>query len=118
VHAFLPTLELAVPLDHDRPLVPSVPTLVDPRRNSTLVLTLAVAGLGRTIVERVFLSLCLVDATYSAAEGEQDHIGSLRVAGGEIAYTIEHRADPVSAIGETPSANTRRIVSLRMKDER
>jgi len=118
VHALLPIMELAVPLDHDRPRPPSVSTLVDPRRNSTLILTLAVAALGRTIVERVFLSLCLVDATYSAAEGEQDHTGSLRVAGGEITYTIEHRTDPVRAVGEPTASATRRIVSLRMKGER
>lgn len=117
VHAFHPIMELAVPLDHDRPPVPGVPTISDPRRNSTLILTLTVAALGRTIVERAFLSLCLVDATYSAAEGEHDHTGSLRVAGGVITYTIQHRADPVCASGEMQATTSRRIVSLRMKGE-
>ena len=118
VHASLLIMELAVPLDHECPPLPCVSSIPDPRRDSTLILTLAVAALGRTTVERVFLSLCLVDATYSEAEGERDHTGSLRVPGGEIAYTIEHRADPVRASDEATEPAPRRIVSLRLKAER
>jgi hypothetical protein len=88
------------------------------RRHGTLQFTPGVAALGPSVVERVFVTLCVFDDFCRALDPNgQHHSGSLMIEGRTVVFAIEYRSTvpPHPTIPYSHRAN--RVITLRLWNE-